>query len=200
MTQCTPSWRWDAAHEGAGAAGAPQGSVVSPLLSVIYINRFLKHWRLSGRGEVFRSHVVSYADDCVPPGRTPRDGGRAKPRKSGSRKPLDPEQGRTVDFCNTAEYRVLPCDILGPFSVATAPGAVTTEAPQWRRLVRLLTETGSLWAPRVRRRRSWRRGGLSDANIPRKTEFAPRRRTRQKADRPAPDPSYDPGLCEIAGL
>ena len=83
----------------------------------------------------------------MPPGRTPRDGGRAKPRKSGSRKPLDPEQGRTVDFRNTAEYRVLPCDILGPFSVATAPGAVTTEAPQWRRLVRLLTETGSLWPP-----------------------------------------------------
>src|SRR5450759_2819156 len=27
---------------------------------------------------------------------------------------------------------VLPCDILGSFSVATAPGAVTIEAPQWR--------------------------------------------------------------------
>ena len=30
-----------------------------------YINRFLKHWRLSGRGEAFRAHVVSYADDFV---------------------------------------------------------------------------------------------------------------------------------------
>jgi hypothetical protein len=27
--------------------------------------------------------------------------------------------------------RDLPCDILRSFSVATAPGAVTTEAPQW---------------------------------------------------------------------
>jgi Reverse transcriptase (RNA-dependent DNA polymerase) len=27
--------------------------------------RFLKHWRLSGRGEVLRAHVVSYADDFV---------------------------------------------------------------------------------------------------------------------------------------
>ena len=45
--------------------GTPQGGVVSPLLSVIYINRFLKHWRLSGRGEAFRAHVVSYADDFV---------------------------------------------------------------------------------------------------------------------------------------
>src|SRR3954451_13851510 len=45
--------------------GTPQGGVASPLLSVIYMNRFLKHWRLTGRGEVFRAHVVSYADDFV---------------------------------------------------------------------------------------------------------------------------------------
>jgi len=45
--------------------GTPQGGVVSPLLSVVYMNRFLKHWRLSGRGEAFRAYVVSYADDFV---------------------------------------------------------------------------------------------------------------------------------------
>ena len=48
--------------------GTPQGGVASPLLSVIYMNRFLKHWRLTKRGEAFYAHVVSYADadDCVP--------------------------------------------------------------------------------------------------------------------------------------
>jgi len=45
--------------------GTPQGGVVSPLLSVIYMNRFLKHWRLSERDEAFRAHVISYADDFV---------------------------------------------------------------------------------------------------------------------------------------
>ncbi len=45
--------------------GTPQGGVASPLLSVIYMNRFLKHWRLTGRGETFRAHVISYADDFV---------------------------------------------------------------------------------------------------------------------------------------
>ncbi len=39
------------------------GGLASPLLSVIYMNRFLKHWRLTRRGEAFHAHVVSYADD-----------------------------------------------------------------------------------------------------------------------------------------
>jgi RNA-directed DNA polymerase len=45
--------------------GTPQGGVASPLLANINMNRFLKHWRLSGCGEAFRAHVVSYADDFV---------------------------------------------------------------------------------------------------------------------------------------
>jgi RNA-directed DNA polymerase len=45
--------------------GTPQGGVASPLLSVLYMNRFLKHWRLTGRGEAFRAHIISYADDFV---------------------------------------------------------------------------------------------------------------------------------------
>jgi RNA-directed DNA polymerase len=47
------------------ACGTPQGGVASPLLANIYMNRFLKHWRLSGRGEAFHAHIVSYADDFV---------------------------------------------------------------------------------------------------------------------------------------
>jgi RNA-directed DNA polymerase len=39
--------------------------VASPLLANIYMNRFLKHWRRTGRAEAFRAHVVSYADDFV---------------------------------------------------------------------------------------------------------------------------------------
>ena len=45
--------------------GTPQGGVASPLLANIYMNRFLKHWRLRGCGEAFRAHVVAYADDFV---------------------------------------------------------------------------------------------------------------------------------------
>ncbi len=45
--------------------GTPQGGVASPLLANIYMNRFLKHWRLTRRGEAFRAYVVAYADDFV---------------------------------------------------------------------------------------------------------------------------------------
>jgi len=45
--------------------GTPQGGVASPLLANIYMNRFLKHWRLTNRGEAFRARVVAYADDLV---------------------------------------------------------------------------------------------------------------------------------------
>jgi RNA-directed DNA polymerase len=45
--------------------GTPQGGVASPLLANIYMNRFLKYWRLTGRGEEFRAHVIAYADDFV---------------------------------------------------------------------------------------------------------------------------------------
>jgi RNA-directed DNA polymerase len=46
-------------------SGTPQGGVASPLLANISMNRFLKYWRLSDRGEAFQAHVVSYADDFV---------------------------------------------------------------------------------------------------------------------------------------
>jgi len=45
--------------------GTPQGGVISPLLSNLYMNRFLKHWRVTGRPAAFSAHVVAYADDFV---------------------------------------------------------------------------------------------------------------------------------------
>jgi RNA-directed DNA polymerase len=45
--------------------GTPQGGVISPLLANLYINRMLKGWRRTGRGEQFRARIVNYADDFV---------------------------------------------------------------------------------------------------------------------------------------
>lgn len=45
--------------------GTPQGGVASPMLANVYMNRFLKYWRSSGRDRAYQAHVVSYADDFV---------------------------------------------------------------------------------------------------------------------------------------
>ena len=45
--------------------GTPQGGVVSPALANLYMNRMLKGWRRTRRGEQFRAHIVNYADDFV---------------------------------------------------------------------------------------------------------------------------------------
>lgn len=45
--------------------GTPQGGVASPMLANLYMNRFLKYWQTTGRGEAYQAQVVNYADDFV---------------------------------------------------------------------------------------------------------------------------------------
>src|SRR5271166_1731549 len=45
--------------------GSPQGSPISPLLSNIYMRRFLKGWRTGGHERRLDAHIVNYADDFV---------------------------------------------------------------------------------------------------------------------------------------
>ena len=46
-------------------SGTPQGGVISPLLANLYMNRFLKYWRLKGCEQEFKAKVIAYADDFV---------------------------------------------------------------------------------------------------------------------------------------
>lgn len=55
--------RWSG---GKGSSrGTPQGGVISPLLANLYMNRFLKYWRMTKREEAFQAQVINYADDFV---------------------------------------------------------------------------------------------------------------------------------------
>jgi RNA-directed DNA polymerase len=45
--------------------GTPQGGVISPPLANLYMNRMLKGWKQTKRGEQFQAQNVSYADDSV---------------------------------------------------------------------------------------------------------------------------------------
>src|ERR1700691_4246206 len=42
--------------------GTPQGGVISPLLANLYMNRMLKGWRNTKRGEQYQAELVNFAD------------------------------------------------------------------------------------------------------------------------------------------
>jgi group II intron reverse transcriptase/maturase len=45
--------------------GTPQGAPISPLLSNIYMRRFVKGWKTGGHERRLVAHIVNYADDFV---------------------------------------------------------------------------------------------------------------------------------------
>ncbi len=45
--------------------GTPQGAPISPLLSNIYMRRFVKGWKTGGHEQRLNAHIVNYADDFV---------------------------------------------------------------------------------------------------------------------------------------
>jgi RNA-directed DNA polymerase len=57
-------WRFSGGKRA--TRGTPQGGVVSPLLSNLYMNRYLKVFRLRGLDVRYGARLVNYADDCAP--------------------------------------------------------------------------------------------------------------------------------------
>ena len=51
--------------------GTPQGAPISPLLSNLYMRRFILGWRRLGNARRFKAEIVNYADDFVVLGRVP---------------------------------------------------------------------------------------------------------------------------------
>ena len=45
--------------------GTPQGAPISPLLSNLYMRRFILGWKILGHQDVLEGHIVNYADDFV---------------------------------------------------------------------------------------------------------------------------------------
>ncbi len=45
--------------------GTPQGAPISPLLSNVYMRRFVKGWKTGGHERRLVAHIVNYADDFV---------------------------------------------------------------------------------------------------------------------------------------
>ena len=51
--------------------GSPQGSPISPILSSIYMRRFILGWKKLGYAQRFRAQIVNYADDICILGKAP---------------------------------------------------------------------------------------------------------------------------------
>jgi len=52
-------------HNRDTGRGVPQGAPLSPLLSNIYMRRFVLGWKVLGYERQFQAHIVNYADDFV---------------------------------------------------------------------------------------------------------------------------------------
>ena len=57
--------------------GTPQGAPISPLLSNLYMRRFILGWKTLGYARRFGAEIVNYADDFVICGRAPAEAMRA---------------------------------------------------------------------------------------------------------------------------
>lgn len=51
--------------KGDGQKGTPQGAPISPLLSNLYMRRFVLGWKTGGHESRLDAHIVNYADDFV---------------------------------------------------------------------------------------------------------------------------------------
>ena len=52
-------------HNKDAGRGTPQGAPISPLLSNLYMRRFVLGWKTQGHDKRLRAHIVNYADDFV---------------------------------------------------------------------------------------------------------------------------------------
>jgi len=127
--------------------GTPQGGVISPLLANLYMNRFLKYWRITGRGEAFSAEVVNYADDFVILSR-----GYATEALNWTRKVM-PRIGLTLNETKTSikQARTEWFDFLGytfgPHHFRKTGRRFIGESPSKKSVARLRQKVGAVLVP-----------------------------------------------------
>jgi len=127
--------------------GTPQGGVISPLLANLYMNRFLKYWRITGRNEVFQAQIVNYADDFVILSR------RCATEALNWTRSVMPRIGLTLNEAKTSikQARTERFDFLGytfgPHRVRKNGRVFIGESPSKKSVSRLRQKVGDLLTP-----------------------------------------------------
>ena len=75
--------------------GTPQGAPISPLLSNVYMRRFILGWKTLGHARRFGAEIVNYADDFVICGQAPAAAMRAVVERMMERLRLPPNATKT---------------------------------------------------------------------------------------------------------
>lgn len=65
VAEAAPGGGWRFTGGKRSTRGTPQGGVISPLLANLYMNRYLKAFRLHGLDRRYGARLVNYADDFV---------------------------------------------------------------------------------------------------------------------------------------
>jgi RNA-directed DNA polymerase len=128
--------------------GTPQGGVVSPMLANLYMNRLLKGWRNTKRGEQFRARVVNYADDFVILSRSKAKEAREWTRQVIMRLGLTLNEAKT----NIKQARKESFDFLGytfgPHCYRKTGQRYTGASPSKKSVARIKQKVGDLLVPR----------------------------------------------------
>ena len=128
--------------------GTPQGGVVSPMLANLYMNRLLKGWRNTKRGEQFRARVVNYADDFVILSRSKAKEALEWTRQVVMRLGLTLNEAKT----NIKQARKESFDFLGytfgPHCYRKTGQRYTGASPSKKSVARIKQKVGDLLVPR----------------------------------------------------
>jgi len=128
--------------------GTPQGAPISPLLSNLYMRRFLLGWKMSGHDTRLQARIVNYADDFVICCRGSAEEAMVVMRRMMGRLKLTVNERKTR-LCRAPDE---PFDFLG-YTIGRCHSAKTGKAyigtrPSKRNVVSLCREISEMTSPR----------------------------------------------------